>query len=139
MRAPAVRIALCVCFLAVLADCSKSRTIRTANATLQTALTATDAAQRSFVAWDKAAQERILDASDDRAIFEERIAAHRAKQARVREAFTATYAAIATAAALVPLLEADAISRAELVARVAEAVAAVKALRDAITAIQGDP
>jgi len=76
-----------------------------ASKSVSVALTTTNAARNTFVAWDESHQQQIVAEADTEAEARERLAAYRAEREVVLEAFTAAYSAIAAAAAAVPLVD----------------------------------
>lgn len=94
-----------------------------------------NAARDQFTAWDAVHQKEILDSHVDRASYDVAIKAYRAKQAAVLAAFTATYGVIGTAAAALPLVEADKLSTSELVTDLLQVASAVKDMQAAIKAL----
>lgn len=109
----------------------------TADKALSTALAAANAARDSFVEWDKAHQLEIVDGAKSREAGAAALAAYRVKRGKVLRAFVGAYASISAAAALVPLVARGERRDADLVGLIAEAVAAVQAVKAAIDEIKG--
>lgn len=97
------RIAIAL-LLAVTVSCGGSFAEK-ASDSVSVALTTTNAARNTFVAWDESHQQQIVADADTEAEARERLAAYRAEREVVLEAFTAAYSAIAAAAAAVPLVD----------------------------------
>lgn len=129
---------LILAVLVTLVACSGSVKQR-ADTALSTALAATNAARDQFLAWDKAHQLELVEAAQTREQGEASLAAYRAKRAPVLHAFTVAYASIGAAAALVPLVERGIRKDTELTGLIAEAAAAIAAIREAVAALRGSP
>jgi hypothetical protein len=127
---------LMIAMLIVGASCGGSFTDQ-ASKTLATTLTATAAASDQFVEWDKQHQLDIVDDSKTRAEAEERLASYRAKRQRVMKSFTVAFSAIASAAAIVPLVEDGTAGKSDLAKLLLDAASAVKTALDVFREMRG--
>ena len=132
MRFSASIVSICVILSAA---CGGSVTERTTQA-LGTALGATNAARDQFTAWDKDHQLVIVDAAKTREAAEKSLSDYRGKRQKIVQAFTVAYTSIASAAAMVPLVEAGTKKDTELLGILADAVGAVQTVVGSIQDIK---
>lgn len=132
MRCKASLVTLC---LILAAACGGSITERTGQA-LGTALGATNAAADQFTAWDKQHQLDIVDRAKTREEAESGLADYRGKRKKIVQAFTVAYSSIASAAVMIPLVEAGTEKSTKLLAMLSDAVGAVKTVLDSIQDIR---
>lgn len=124
--------------VAVLSGCGGSITEQ-ARDTLATALTATDAARDGFIEWDAAHQQGLVERATSREDAEAKLRNYRRSRERVLKAFTVSYAAIAAAAAMLPLVQRGEKRETDLVGLVVDAVEAATEVKAAIAAVRGEP
>ena len=125
--------------LALLVGCgSRAQFVKRSNATLSTALAATNAARSAFVDWDRSHQKSIVDSAKSAAEATAKLSSYRAKRRAVIRSFTVAYSSIAVAAALLPLVEKGTRKELELVAVITAAVQAVAAVKAAMDAFDKD-
>ncbi len=123
--------------LVILAACGGNFTKR-ADKTLSTSLVATNAARDAFVSWDEKHQLEIVDRAASRETAEAQLKTYRQKRQDVVKAFAIAYAAIAAAAAAVPLVEKGKTSEGDLLMLLADTLKAANAAKTALDAIQGE-
>ena len=105
--------------------------------TLSTALAATSAARDQFVSWDETYQLEIVAEATTREEGEKALSAYRVKRSKVLKAFTATYMAISSAAAILPLVEKGTAKDAELETLLVDALKAALHVKNAFDELQG--
>jgi hypothetical protein len=125
-------------FLALACACGGSITGRTEKS-LRASLDAISAARDSFTTWDAQHQKALVANASSREEAEAALASYRTQRQKLIAAFTGAYSALAGGAALLPLVDAGKRSKSELVLALAEAVAAVQGVRDAIKTFQRAP
>ncbi len=129
-------LAIVLVFLA--GACGGSIT-KQASKTLATSLAATNAARDGFVEWDEAHQLGIVDRATSREEAEAQLKNYRRGRERVLKAFTVAYAAIAAAAAALPLIQRGEKKETDLLGLALDAANAAKEVKAAIDAIRGTP
>lgn len=107
-----------------------------ANKSLSTAISATNAASEQFTKWDKQHQLDIVDKATTRQEAEDGLREYREKRQRIVQAFTVAYSSMATASAMVPLVQAGEKSDADLIKLLAESVGAVQSVISSIKEIR---
>jgi hypothetical protein len=127
---------LAVLLLLVTACGSKQQTLGRAQAGLETALVATNAARDAMVAWDELAQLRIVTDAQTREEGEAKLADHRDKRRGVMAAFTTAYTTIALAATSLSLYESGSTDAASVILLLQQTAKAVKAAHAALEAFK---
>jgi hypothetical protein len=107
-------------------SCGGAGVTEKAARSITTALEATNAARDQFVKWDEQHQLAIVDRASTREGAEAELAAYREKRQKVTRAFAVAYSAIASAAAIVPLIELGEKPTSDLVKLLGEAASAVQ-------------
>jgi sialic acid synthase SpsE len=130
-------IALSAALVLIALACGGDFTKR-ANQTLSTALVATNAARDTFTAWDERHQLRLVEDAATREEAEAALKTYRDKRQAVVKAFAAAYAAIATAAATIPLVDKGERSETDLLVLIKDAVTAAATLKKSVELITGD-
>lgn len=130
--------AIAVLILLVLACCAGGRReqVATAQAGLQTAMSAAEAAARGFEEWDRAHQGAIVAAATSEADGRAKLATYRQKREAVLLAFEAFEATVDAALAIMAVTEPSPAALAEAAAR---SLRAVLAVRNAIATLESTP
>lgn len=125
--------------VALVASCGgRGQVVERSGQYAATAHAALNSARDSFVAWDAQHQLDIVERSTSLEQGQVMLAGYRMRRQKVFVAFQAAYGALAAVAVLIPLVESDRKSTAELIAAAAEAAAAVAVVREAISALLGE-
>jgi hypothetical protein len=124
-------VAVFVLTLALLASCG-GRATKHLDTALSTAIAATNAARDSFTAWDADHQQQIVARSTTREIATADLRAYRTKREPILKGFVLAYQALASAAAIMPLVERGEKKSAEFDAYLMEALHAILVIKEAI-------
>jgi hypothetical protein len=140
-----IKTSLAAAMLILWTACGGSIAERT-NKALSTALTATNAARDQFTQWDKQHQLDIVDKASTREEAEGGLKEYREKRQKIIQAFTVAYTSMASAAAMVPLVQAGEKKDRDLIMLLANSVeavqsviASVKEIREAFDAAPSAP
>lgn len=130
-----IKTGLLTVMLLLWTACGGSLAERT-NKSLGTALSATNAASAQFTKWDKQHQLDIVDKASTRKEAEDGLREYRDKRQRIIQSFTVAYSSMASAAAMVPLVQAGEKSDADLIGLLAESVGAVQTVISSLKEIR---
>lgn len=122
-----IKTSLAMTMLILWTACGGSVADRT-NKALGTAIVATNAARDQFTEWDKQHQLDIVDRATTREQATGGLKAYRQKRQKVIQAFTVAYTAMASAAVLVPLVQAGVRKDRDLIKLLAESIGAVQSV-----------
>jgi hypothetical protein len=95
-------------------------------------ITATNAARDSFTSWDAQHQQWIVDQAGNHAEGETALVKYRGKRETILKAFAIAYQAMASAAAILPLVERGEREQMEFDAFLTEALQAILVIKAAI-------
>ena len=130
-----IKTSMAVTMLILWTACGGSITDR-ANKAITTSMVATSAARDQFVEWDKGHQTAIVDRATNREEATAGLKAYRQKRQRIVQAFTIAYTSMASAAALVPLVQAGVKKDTELIKLLADSVAAVQVVISSVKEVR---
>ncbi len=133
MRVFGYRIVFLLCVV-LMWGCSNgcAGTTKHADKSLSTVLAATTAARDSFVAWDAQQQTWIVEQATTREEGEARLKNYRDKRQKVLKAFTIAYQSLASAAAVMPLVERGERKESEFESYLRDALNAILVIKEAI-------